>query len=135
MRYHCTLFTQTFSATRQTFAGTEPSFDAPVVSVTVRGDSLRLAAARAYVRCVGRERAKRLAELPHVRPEVAALDASPRAVAAGLRKTHGRIGEVFELDNANESWFIKVVPMTPRPRRARVHSRLLYLSSLSPSPN
>jgi hypothetical protein len=133
VRYHCTLFTQTFSATRETFTGTDPSFDAPVVSVTVRGDSLRTAAARAYVRCVGRDRAKQLSQLPHVRPEVAALEASPKAVAAGLRKMMARIGEVYELDNAREAWFIKVVPVPSKPRRLR--SRLLYLSSRSPSPN
>lgn len=135
MRYHCTIYSHAFTAANGTgHAGTDPSFDAPVASVVVGGASSRQAAARAYVRCVGRERARILAQKPTVRPEMAAQEASPRAIAASLRRTARRIGEVYELDNLNEAWFIKVEPM-PAPRPVRLPSRLLLLLSRLPSPN
>jgi hypothetical protein len=99
MLYTCTLFT--------TILGSEPAFDYPLACVTVRGDSLRQAAARAYVRCVGRDRVR---QRSHLRPEISGLEASPRAIAASLRKIFSRIGELYEMTGLNQSWFVKVVP-------------------------
>lgn len=133
MRYRCTLFTQSFDSLRLAGFGTEPSFAQSQVTISVRGQSLRQAAARAYVVAVGRQRAVQLVEEGKARPEIAALEASPRAVAAGLRKTLSRIGEMYVMDNAQESWFIKVEPLpSPLPRSS---ARTLFLSARSPSPN
>ena len=133
MRYRCTLFTQSFDARRVTVVGSEPCWTEPFVTVTVRGRDARQAAARAYVVGVGKQRVAQLVQQGHPRPEIAALEASPRAVAAGLRRTLARLGEMYVLDNANESWFIKVEPLPSLLRRSS--ARQLFLSARSPSPN
>lgn len=117
MLYTCTLFT--------TILGSEPAFDYPLACVTVRGDSLRQAAARAYVRCVGRDRVR---QRSHLRPEISGLEASPRAIAASLRKIFSRIGELYEMTGLNQSWFVKVVP-------SRVGRPQPLLLCCNPSPN
>ncbi len=131
MRYQCTIFTHSY-----TFGGgvgTEPSFDDPMADVVVSGGTMREAAARAYVKCVGRDRARRLAgRVPHNQ------EASLRAIAASLRKVSRRIGEVFELDNAVEAWLIKVEPApatSPRLSRLRLPSRVLLHLCRNASPN
>ncbi|MFQ3650580.1 MAG: hypothetical protein SNJ75_09620 [Gemmataceae bacterium] len=133
MRYRCTLFTQSFDAQRVAVVGSEPCQSEPVAAITVRGRCLRQAAARAYVVAVGRHRATLLVQQGHPRPEIAALEASPHAVAAGLRRTLSRWGEMYVLDNANEAWFIKVEPLaSPLPQRSTRHR---FRSAQSPSPN
>jgi hypothetical protein len=143
VRYLCTIYTHAYTyGGTSGFTGTEPSFDSPTAEVMVTGGSMRQAAAKAYVRCVGRRRARLLEGDGQGLPNSAAQERDPRAIAASLRRTCRRIGEVFELDHAFEAWLIKVepVPATPaampkQPTRLRypVH-RLLHLCR-TPSPN
>lgn len=139
MRYLCTIYTQDCSfAARKTFAETEPRFDSPLASVIVEGSSLRDAAARAYVRCVGRHRARGLRRKAVIPNEVIAQETSPRAIAASLRKVARRVGECYEMDNLVEAWSIQVqlaARNTRLPRRSRLSSRLLRHSARFPSPN
>lgn len=136
MRYRCTIFTHAYTTTgTEAFSGTEPSFDEPMGDAVVRADGMRHAAARAWVRLVGRERARVLAGSGESNPDAAAQQANARAIAASLRKTCKRIGEVFELDNLVESWFIKVEPAPSKPPRLRLSSSRLLRLLRNPSPN
>jgi hypothetical protein len=139
MRYLCTIYTHDCSfAGRKGFAATEPAFDAPVASVIVDGPTLRDAAARAYVRVVGRQRAQGLRRKPAIPNEVIAQETSPRAIAASLRKVARRVGECYEMDNLVDAWSIQVQPVsvtTRLPRNLRLSSKLIYHSSRFPSPN
>jgi hypothetical protein len=143
MQYTCTIYNHDYTVGGvKGFTGTEPVFDAPLAHVVVSGGSLREAAARAYVKCVGRERARRMRRNRQARRDVIAQETSCKAIAASLRKTARRIGECYELDNFLEGWFIKVEPAlasprpSPRSRRLRFSLPLFrqHLSS-SPSPN
>ena len=66
MRYTCTIYNHdyTFGGDRG-FLGSEPVFEAPLAHVVVSGASLREAAARAYVKCVGRQRANQMRQNQH----------------------------------------------------------------------
>lgn len=138
MRYLCTIYSHpcTF-ASQNLFRGTEPGFDVPVARVVVTGSSLRQAAARAYVRCIGRQRALWLRQNPHAPHDVVADETSPRAIAPSLRKVARRIGECYEMDNFVDAWSIKVdpAPSRSRSRRSRSSSSRLYHLSHSASPN
>jgi hypothetical protein len=142
VRYTCTIYSHdyTFGGAKG-FTGTDPVFDAPTVQVEVSAKSLREAAGRAWVKCIGRARARQMAEKLSAPREVIAQEKNCKAIAASLRKTVRRIGECFELDNFVEAWFIKVAPVSEQqPSSPRLHSprlslpRLHHLSS-SPSPN
>ena len=133
MLYRCSLFPQSFVADRVAVVGSEPSWSQPVATVRVRAGSLRQAAARAYVRAVGRQRVAWLLQQGHPRPEIAALEARPAAVAAGLRRTFSRRGETYVLENAQEAWFIKVEALPSALPRSSPRHR--FRSSQSPSPN
>src|SRR4051794_14958818 len=111
MRYLCTIYTHEYTTTGAKGSGaTEPSFDSPLDQVVVAGSSLREAAARAYVRAIGRKRAQWMRQQPWSREEVASQETNKRAIAASLRRTHRRIGECFELDHLALAWLIKVEP-------------------------
>lgn len=127
MLYLCTIYRHdyTFGGTKG-FTGTEPAYESPVARVRVSGSSLRHAAARAYVRAVGRRRAATLRRQARVPDPVIAQETSPRAIAASLRKTVRRNGEGFELDLFLVSWFIRVEAV-PAP--------LPFPHSLPASPN
>jgi hypothetical protein len=142
VRYTCTIFGHdyTFGGVKG-FTGTEPVWDEPLARVVVAGKTLREAAARAYVKCVGRHRAEQMRQEQRAPRKVVALETSSKAIAASLRKTTRRIGECFEMDNFIEGWFIKVEPVLPNPRSSRqlsgprlCTSCLIHLSS-EPSPN
>src|SRR4051794_4212517 len=60
----------------------DPAFDTPAAAVVVAGSSEREAAARAYVRAVGKQRAAWMRQQPWSRPEVVAQEGSKRAIAA-----------------------------------------------------
>lgn len=139
MRYLCTIFTHdcTFSGGKGS-VGTDPAFDSPVASVIVSGLNRRDAAARAYVRCVGRQRARWLREQGMAPEEVVAQETSRRAIAASLRKIPRRIGECYEMDNLYQAWSIKVEPAPAHllpSRRLRLSQRHLYQLSRSSFPN
>jgi hypothetical protein len=142
MRYTCTIYTHDYTFGGGRGVGTpEPSFEAPTARVEVTGQSVREAAARAYVQCVGRERARLMRQEQHAPRKVIAQETSCKAIAASLRKTARRIGECYELDNFVVAWFIKVEPTanlrpnSPRPRRTRLPLPLLHHLSSRPSPN
>lgn len=135
MRYLCTIYThdQAFGTSTP---GTEPSFQSPWAEVEVTGRTHREAAARAYVQCVGKERARLMRQKPHARGHVVAQETNRKAIAASLRKTTRRIGECYEMDNFADTWLIKVQPASPtlsRPCRLSL-THLLRLSR-HPSPN
>ncbi len=142
MRYTCTIFGHDYTfGGDQGFTGTDPVFDEPLARVVVLGRSSREAAARAYVKCVGRKRAEQMREERRAPGKVIMLETSRKAIAASLRKTTRRIGECYEMDHLLQAWFIKVEPVLPNSPSPRSSSRLrlstsrfLHLSS-SPSPN
>jgi hypothetical protein len=131
VRYLCTIYNHAYTVgATHAFTGTDPSFDSPLARVVVSGPSLRQAAARAYVKCVGKKRAEQMRKRLEMPRGVIAQETNRRAIAASLRKTARRIGECYELDNFVEAWFIKVEPVpSPRPSHLRLpHPTLLHLS-------
>jgi hypothetical protein len=138
--YTCTIYSHDFTfGGAKGFTGTDPVFDAPTAQVVVSGRNLRQAAARAYVKCIGRRRAKEMLRNLDAPREVIQQETSCKAIAASLRKTARRIGECYELDNFVEAWSIKVEPLPSRPsarlRPVRLPVPLLHRLSSSPSPN
>ena len=88
MRYACTIYTHEYMfGGNRGFTGGDPVFDSPLAHVVVSGDNLREAAARAYVQCVGRLRARRMRQNPSAPRAVIAQETSCKAIAASLRKT------------------------------------------------
>jgi hypothetical protein len=138
MRYLCTIYANdgTFPGTNTSPASGSPAEPtSAVASVVVTGSSLRQAAARAYVRCVGRERARWLRQAKQAPAAVVAQETSPKAIALSLRKVHRRFGECYEMDNYHDVWSIKVEPAPMSLRQLRLTPPLLYHLSLTPSPN
>ena len=139
MLFLCTIYTHDMTTGGDKGGvATEPAFDSPLASVVVDGSSLREAAARAYVRAVGRRRARWMRQQPWSREEVASQETSRRAIAASLRKTNRRIGECYELDHLVFSWLIKVEPAPanmPKLRRLRLPASTLLELGRSPFPN
>lgn len=130
MRYTCSIYSQA-GLFATTSPKADPDGDSPVVRVVVSGSSLREAAARAYVRCVGRQRAKWMRDHGKSPAAVVAQETNRRAIAASLRKVTRRFGECYEMDNLTAVWSIKVEP-TAQPRRLRLpHLRLYHLSRSS----
>ena len=140
MRFLCTIYTHDFTTTGgdKGGVGTEPAFDSPLARLVVGGSSLREAAARAYVRAVGRKRARWMRQQPWSREEVASQETNRRAIAASLRKTNSRIGECYEMDHLVRCWLIKVEPAPqnrPTPRRLRLPTSTLHRLCRTPFPN
>jgi hypothetical protein len=136
MRYLCTIYTHDLSLTgKNGFVGTEPAFNSPLATVVVPGPEMRQAAARAYVRCVGRDRARWLRQEAKAPDEVIAQETCCRAIARSLRKVARRVGVCYEMDNLLQAWSIRVEPAPKsclRPRRLRLpHPRLYHLSRSS----
>jgi hypothetical protein len=137
VRFICTIYSQT-----QTFAGTKSTADGDrdpdgaLAKVVVSGASQRDAAARAYVECVGRQRARLLREKHNMPRRRAAQESNRKAIAASLRKTKPQ-GSCYLLDNFVEGWLIAVEPVVPMPassplpRRLRLpHPLLVHLSRI-----
>lgn len=139
MQFLCTIYTHEYTTTGDKGGvATEPAFDHPMARVVVEGSSLREAAARAYVRAVGRQRAQWMRQQPWSREEVASQETSRRAIAASLRRTNRRIGECYELDHLVRSWLIKVefAPVNlPAFRRLRLPASTLLRLGRAPFPN
>lgn len=137
MRFLCTIYTYagSFTSTKpQAGLPCDPTTDSPVASIVVSGSTLRQAAARAYVRCVGRERARKLQQAGTAPAAVIAQETSCKAIALSLRKVHRRFGECYEMDNLHDVWSIKVEAMNS-PRRLRLSAQQLYHLSRTSSPN
>ena len=145
MRYFCTIYTHD-----RTFATTQGSTDGgrgdsqtegggePVARVLVSGVSKREAAARAYVECVGRDRARLLRERQTTR-RVAKQQTNARAIAASLRKLNRSGGDCYLMDDLVEGWFVHVEPVVdlprPSPRRLRLPHNTLVRLCRTPSLN
>jgi hypothetical protein len=122
--------------------GLQPRVEAPLATVTVSGRSLREAAARAYVRGVGRTRARILRDHLKAPRAVFAQETNVKAIAAGLRRTSSGLGDCYQLDNLLEAWYIKVEPLPansmprlPRLRRLRLSPPVLRRLLRHASPN
>ena len=139
MLFLCTIYTHDYTSTGDKGGVvTEPAFDSPLTALVVDGSSLREAAAGAYVRAVGRKRARWMRQQPWSREEVVSQETSRRSIAASLRKTNRRIGECFELDHLVRAWLIKVEPAPahlPNPRRLRLPASTLLRLCRTPFPN
>ena len=127
MRFVCTIYGHDYSAGGpRAWLSAEPVCVRVLPSVTVSGPDGRAAAARAYVRCVGRRRVRVV--------QFARGEADPKAIAASLRKTPAPGADCYQLDNLVEAWFIRVEPAPPLPRRKRLRRPLLR-QLRQPSPN
>lgn len=72
-------------------------------------DEPRGAAARAWVRTLGRERVRTLIDL-NAPVVIIEHDRDPRQIAAELTHAHLWIGECWMLDNKVEKWYVVAVP-------------------------
>lgn len=146
MRYFCTIYTHDQAAVSTqakggSSGGSQTATDGggmPLARVLVSGATKREAAARAYVECVGRERARLLMRQQEAR-RVAKQETNARAIAASLRKINRSGDECYLMDNFIEGWYVHVEPVVdlpaPSPRRLRLpHPRLVHLCR-TPSPN
>jgi hypothetical protein len=140
VRYICTIYSHTFAG-KQGFAGGDADGDGALGKVVVSAASPREAAARAYVECIGRTRARTMREKLGAPRSLAAQETNPRAIAASLRKLKRSQGECYLLDNYVEGWLITVEsvvptpPDSPRLRRVRLPHPLLVHFSRTPLPN
>jgi hypothetical protein len=106
-----------------------------VGQAAVRARSARAAAAKVYVRCVGRPRAQLLAQFLHAGVGQVRNETDWRAIAPGLMRSSNRLGDCYCLDNLVEAWYIRVVPAAvPLPAK-RLSHRSRLPSLLHPSPN
>jgi hypothetical protein len=141
MRYQCSIYPQGFSLEGFLRGGRNRVLGTPVATLTVTGRSVREAAARAYVRGVGRLRAKVLREQLHAPRAVVASETDPRAIAAGLRKTSRGGSVCYQMDNPIDTWCIQVEPLgltgkpAPRLRRSRLSPSVLFRLCQQPSDN
>jgi hypothetical protein len=141
VRYFCTIYTHdcTFATKQGNSSDGDLAADAPLARVLVSGSNQREAAARAYVQCVGRERARLLREQFGSR-RLAKQETNAKGIAASLRKTSRSGGECYLMDNYVEGWYIHVepvvnMPQPASPRRLRLPASLLRHLSRTPSPN
>jgi hypothetical protein len=123
MRYLCTVYNRdyTLGSSQTVVVGT----------ATVAGHTVREAAARAYVRCVGSQRARVMQQKCKAPRAVIAQETNFRAIAACLRKTSTRLGDWYRFDNLVEAWDIHVEPLPASPPSS---PRLPERRSLPPLP-
>jgi hypothetical protein len=131
MKYRCAIYNYDYTFTApMPGMSTSPHVPASLVAiVTVSAPSPRQAAARAYVRRVGRRRARLFQEMFPGPKSLAERESNPRAVARELQRTANWIGDCWQLDNRAEAWFIRVEPWDARPHplhRARTSPPLLH---------
>jgi hypothetical protein len=106
-----------------------------VGQAVVRATCARAAAAKSYVRCVGRPRALLLAQFLKAAAVKVRNETDWRAIAPGLMRSSNRLGDCYCLDNLVEAWYIRVVPAgQPLPAK-RLSHRSRLSSLLHPSPN
>jgi hypothetical protein len=117
MKYRCAIYNYDHASTApMPGMSTSPHVPACLVAiVTVSAPSPRQAAARAYVRRVGRRRARLFQEMFPGPKSFAQRESNPQAVARKLRLTANWIGDCWQLDNPAEAWFIRVEPRNARP--------------------
>jgi hypothetical protein len=132
----CTIYSQD-----STFGSAEADASAGpatlVGTTAILAANPRQAAAKGYVRCVGRQRAWLLKEVLHAPKGIVRHELDWRALAPGLMRSETRFGDCYSFDNLVETWFIKVEPARlPLPSRRLSRRRRHLLRSLQrPSPN
>jgi hypothetical protein len=116
-----------------------PSGMTLVGTARVKAGSPRAAAAKVYVRCVGRRRAQLLKDVLQAPPAVVQQETDWRAIAPGLMRSSNRLGDCYCFDNLVEAWYITVEPARQPSNRlplsSRCLSRHLWHSLRHPSPN
>lgn len=119
-----------------TFPGgtARPSCLTLVATTRVKANSSRAAAAKGYVRCVGRRRARLLQEVLHAPAALIRQETDWRAIATSLMRSPDRLGDCYCFDNLVEAWYITVQPARHAPSRRSLSSRLWH-SLRHPSPN
>ncbi len=122
--------------------GTQPGLaDVTLVGTArVKARSARAAAAKVYVRCVGRGRARLLKDVLKAPPSLVQQETNWRAIAPGLMRSSNRLGDCYCFDNLVEAWYITVEPtLSPMPSRhlpfPSHRCRSLRHSLLHPLPN
>jgi hypothetical protein len=132
----CTIYSQdsTFGA-GDSASGASPA--TLVGTAAVVAANPRQAAAKGYVRCVGKQRAWLLKEVLHAPKGIVRHETDWKALAPGLMRSQTRFGDCYSFDNLVETWYIKVEPTClPVPsRRLSRRRRLLFRSLRHPSPN
>jgi hypothetical protein len=113
-----------------------------IAQTAIRAGSPRSAAAKVYVRCVGRRRARLLHDVFQAPPSLIQNETNWRAIAPGLMRSSSRLGDCYCFDNLVEAWYIVVTPTTlPLPAKRLPQSsrqplpRRLLRSLRSPSLN
>jgi hypothetical protein len=136
--YRCTLFHHNYTlGDEDDVLDLEYHPAVRIARVGVLARTARQAAARAYVRTVGRARARKLWEISA--PMVIVLaEAHWRVMARWLDVTNNWLGRCFVHDNQVEAFYIRVELGTASPRaiagRLARRRRLLW-ASRTPSPN
>jgi hypothetical protein len=141
MTFFCAIWNHDYTFGEGT-GGTQPALaDVTLVGTArVRAGSARAAAAKGYVRCVGRGRARLLKDVLKAPPALVQQETDWRAIAPGLMRSSNRLGDCYCFDNLVEAWYITVEPTSsptpshrlPLPSR---RSRSLWHSLLHPLPN
>ncbi len=141
MTFFCAIWNHDYTLGDKT-GGTQPGVaDVTLVGTArVRAGSPRAAAAKGYVRCVGRGRARLLKDFLQASPTLIQQETDWRAIAPGLMRSSNRLGDCYCFDNLVEAWYITVEPASsPTPSRRLPlpsrRSRSLRHSLLHPLPN
>jgi hypothetical protein len=135
--FFCTIWNRDCTVGEGMSGGQPGMADATLVGTTrVRAGSPRAAAAKGYVRCVGRGRARLLKDVLEAPPALIQQETDWRAIAPGLMRSSGRPGDCYCFDNLVETWYITVEPTaSPSPSLPSRRSRSLWHSLLHPLPN
>jgi hypothetical protein len=139
MKYRCAIYNYDYTFPTVDSASVPPALPenwlhsphvpaALVGMVTVQASTPKQAAARAYVRRVGKRRARFLQGTVQAPKALIERESSPRAIARDLVQTTNWIGSCWRLDNLMEAWFIRVEPVNPTPA---VDRNTLFLPRLS----
>lgn len=136
--YDCTVFNHNYtSEDHEDWLGPEYVQAVRIASVIVHARNAHDAAARAYVRTVGRVRAGKLRKL-NAPAVIIQFETSWRKVADCLGRAKNWMGNCFVYDNEFEAFYMRVERCSgtwPAPARRLARRRRLLLASRTPSPN
>jgi hypothetical protein len=135
MTFLCTIYNEQVSADGS--GHLTPAVVTLVARSVVRAGSRRSAAAKVYVRCVGRQRARLLKEVLHAPSILIRHETDWRGIAPGLTHSSNRLGDCYCFDSLFELWYIAVAPAgVPLPAKRLLSASRTRLTSLKcASPN
>jgi hypothetical protein len=110
MTFVCSIYNHDYTFGNS--ADADPACVTLIARTAVRAGSPRSAAAKVYVRCVGRRRARLLQDVLQAPPSLIQNETDWRAIAPGLMWSSGRLGDCYCFDNLIEAWYIVVTPAT-----------------------